>query len=99
MAVTISPVISSNPVPKRKALADLEANPKHVTYLELLKVLNDHGWSIREGTKEGAIVQAGDRTFVVPRPHGKHLLPVYVRHAARLIREVEAAENEGDAEE
>ena len=71
----------------RKTLRDLKRNPKHVTYEELRRVLEDEGWTIREGTEHGAIAHKGDRTFHLPRPHTKHLLAVYVRRAIRIIEE------------
>lgn len=70
-----------------KTLADLRRNPKHVTYRELLGVLEQQGWSVREGTLHGAIVVKNARTFLVPRAHGPHLLPVYVRRVVRMIEE------------
>lgn len=70
-----------------KTLADLKRNPRDVTYGELRKVLEDHGWAVREGTRHGAIAQKRDRTFAFPRPHGSRLLPAYVRRAIRMIEE------------
>ena len=71
----------------RKTLADLRANPAHVTLEELTAVLREHGWTLRAGTRHGTIAAKGSRTFHVPRPHTKHLLPVYVRRAVRVIEE------------
>ncbi len=73
-------------VPK-KTLADLEHNPKDVSYEELLAVLRDHGCEIREGTKHGAIANRGGLTLTVPRPHkGKTVKAIYVREPVRLVK-------------
>jgi hypothetical protein len=72
----------------RKTLADLKRQPRHVTSEELLAVFAARGWHVRSGTRHGAIVEKSGRTHLVPRPHGKHLLPVYVQRAIRLIEEV-----------
>lgn len=71
----------------RKTLADPKANPRHVTPEELAQVLREHGWILQPGTRHGTIAQQGARTFHFPRPHGKHLLPVYVRRAVRIVEE------------
>ena len=71
----------------RKTLDDLKGNPKHVTPEELAAVLRDHGWELRPGTLHGTIAVKGSRTFHFPRPHGKHLLAVYVRRAVKIIEE------------
>lgn len=71
----------------RKTLADLTENPRHVTQAELETILLEHGWTLRPGTRHGTIAQKGRRTFLVPRPHGKHLLATYVRKAAKVIEE------------
>lgn len=73
----------------RKTLDDMKGNPKHVTPEELAAVLRDHGWELRAGTLHGTIAVKGSRTFHFPRPHGKHLLPVYVRRAVKVIEEEE----------
>lgn len=71
----------------KKALADLERNPKDVSYEELLTVLRDHGCAVREGSKHGAIANCGGLTLTIPRPHkGKTVKAVYVREAVRLVK-------------
>jgi hypothetical protein len=72
----------------RKSLADLKQQPRHVTADELLGVFAARGWTVRAGTRHGSIVEKAGHTHLVPRPHGKHLLPVYVQRAIRLIEEV-----------
>ena len=72
----------------RKTLADLKQQPRHVTPEELLAVFAARGWHVRRGTRHGAIVEKAGHTHLVPRAHGKHLLPVYVQRAIRLIEEV-----------
>jgi len=73
----------------RKTLADLRRSPKTVSAEELLAVLAEHGWTLRAGTRHGTIAQKGARTILVPRPHGKHVLSVYVRRAVQVIEEAE----------
>ncbi len=73
----------------RKTLDDLKGNPKHVAPEELEAVLRAHGWQLRQDTLHGTIAVKGSRTFHFPRPHGKHLLAVYVRRAAKIIEEEE----------
>lgn len=71
----------------KKTLADLERDPKDVSYEELLAILRDHGCEVREGTKHGAIAKCGGLTLTVPRPHkGKTVKAVYVREAVRLVK-------------
>lgn len=70
----------------KKTLADLERNPKGVRLAELLAVLRDHGFAVREGTRHGYIAIRGSQTLTIPR-HRKIVLPVYVRQAIRFIRE------------
>lgn len=53
---------------------------------ELLTVLRDQGFAVREGTRHGFIAIRGTRTLTIPR-HRKIVLPVYVRQAIRLIKE------------
>lgn len=77
-------------MPKRKTLEQIEANPKHVTPSELLALLEDHGWAIREGTRHGTIARYGERTILIPRSHSKHVLPVYANRVVRLIREADS---------
>ncbi len=72
-----------------RTLHDLKGNPKHVTPEVMASVLRDHGWELRPGTLHGTIAVKGSRTFHFPRPHGKHLLPVYVRRALKVIEEEE----------
>lgn len=72
----------------QKTIGDLKRNPRHVTADELLAVFARQGWAIRGGTRHGTIVAKGERTHLVPRPHDKHLLAVYVRRAIRLMEEV-----------
>jgi hypothetical protein len=72
----------------RKTLADLKQQPRHVTPEELLGVFAAQGWQVRAGTRHGAIVEKSGHTHLVPRAHDKHLLPVYVQRAIRLIEEV-----------
>ncbi len=73
----------------RKTLHDIKGNPRHVTPEEMAGVLRDLGWELRPGTLHGTIAVKGSRTFHFPRPHGKHLLPVYVRQAVKIIEEEE----------
>ncbi|MBU6422954.1 MAG: hypothetical protein KGJ98_03555 [Chloroflexota bacterium] len=70
-----------------KTLADLKRNPRDVTYAELRRILEDHGWAVREGTRHGAIAHKRDRTFAFPRPKRSRLLAVYVRRAIQVIEE------------
>ncbi|HUG06959.1 MAG TPA: hypothetical protein VMQ78_10470 [Candidatus Limnocylindria bacterium] len=70
----------------KKTLADLERNPKGVRLAELLAVLRDNGFAVREGTRHGYIAIRGSQTLTIPR-HRKIVLPVYVRQAIRFIRE------------
>ncbi len=71
----------------KKTLADLEHDPKDVSYEELLAILRDHGCEVREGTKHGAIVNCGGLTLTVPRPHeGKTVKAIYVREAVRRVK-------------
>ncbi len=51
-------------------------------------MLADSGWQVRPGTLHGTIAEKAGRTILVPRAHGKHLLPVSVRQAVKLIEEV-----------
>jgi len=53
---------------------------------ELLAVLRDHGFAVREGTRHGFIAIRGSQTLTIPR-HRKIVLPVYVRQAIRFIKE------------
>lgn len=69
----------------RKTLADLKRSAAHVTTADVLGVVRAAGWQTREGTKHGTIVRRGERTFLVPRSHGPHLLPVYVRKVVRIL--------------
>lgn len=55
---------------------------------DLLRVLADAGWELRPGTSHGTIAVKAGRMILVPRPHGKHLLPVYVRRVVKVIEEV-----------
>lgn len=71
----------------RKSLEDLERNPKNIRYHELLAVLRELGFEVREGTRHGAIAVRGTLRLTVPRPHGKHVKPVYVRLALKALRE------------
>ena len=52
---------------------------------ELLAVLRDHGFAVREGTRHGFIAIRGSQTLTVPR-HRKIVLPVYVRQVIRFIK-------------
>lgn len=71
----------------RKTLADLESSPGDVTYAEIVAVLRAHGWSVREGTRHGAIAtKAGEPPLTIPRPHGKDMKTVYVRAVAKRLR-------------
>lgn len=70
----------------KKTLADLERNPKGVRLEELLAVLREHGFAVREGTRHGFIAIRGSQTLTIPR-HRKIVLPVYVRQAIRFIKE------------
>lgn len=69
----------------RKTLSDLERSPQNIGYLELIRILRDHGCTVREGTKHGVIVRCGDRTLSVPR-HDRIVKPIYVREAVRALR-------------
>lgn len=69
----------------KKTLADLERNPKGVRLDELLAVLRDEGFAVREGTRHGFIASRGLQTLTIPR-HRKVVLPVYVRQVIRFIR-------------
>ena len=71
----------------RKTLDDLRRNPAHATMKDVLAVLRAAGWDVREGTRHGTIVRKGERTLLVPRPHGPYLLPVYVRKIVRMLEE------------
>jgi hypothetical protein len=70
----------------RKTLADLERSPNGVRLTELIAVLRDNGFTVREGTHHGFIAIRGDQTLTIPR-HRKVVLPVYVRQAIRFIKE------------
>jgi len=72
---------------RKRSVAELKRSPAHVTAAELLRVLRAAGWQARGRTKHGTIVRRGDRTFLVPRPHGSHLLPVYVRKVVKILEE------------
>ena len=72
-----------------RTLEDLRRNPTHVTATELLAVFAAHRWQAREGTTHGTIVRKGVRTLLIPRPHGKHLLPIYVKRAIKILEEEE----------
>lgn len=72
----------------KRTLADLERNPKGVRVEELLAVLRNHGFAVREGTRHGFIAIRGNQTLTIPR-HRKVVLPVYVRQAIRFIKEDE----------
>ena len=73
----------------RRTLADLKRNPKNATTEDLASILEAYGWEVRGGTLHGfvAVHRVTGRTFPFPRPHDKHLLPVYVRSAIKLIEE------------
>jgi hypothetical protein len=75
-------------VPRRKTLVDKQRGPTHVSVDDLLRVLADSGWQVRPGTLHGTIAERAGRTILVPRAHGKHPLPVYVRRAIKVIEEV-----------
>ena len=70
----------------RKTLADLERNPKGVRLRDLLAILRDEGFQVREGTRHGYIAIRGNQTLTIPR-HRTVVLPVYVRQAIRFIKE------------
>jgi hypothetical protein len=72
----------------RRSLADLKQQLRYVTADELLGVFAARGWIVRAGTRHGSIVEKAGHTHLVLRPHGTHLLPVYVQRAIRLIEEV-----------
>lgn len=82
----------------RKTLADLERSAKNVRLDDLLAVLQDNGFIVREGTKHGYVAQRGSRTMTVPR-HRAVVLPVYVTRAVKLIRRDEEEAGSGDDEE
>lgn len=52
---------------------------------ELLAVLRDNGFTVREGTRHGFIAIRGTQTLTIPH-HRKVVLPVYVRQAIRFIK-------------
>jgi len=70
-----------------RSLAELKSRPSHVTAEELLPVLEAYGWRLRAGTRHGTIAQLADRTVLVPRPHGRFLLPVYVKRVVKVLEE------------
>ena len=76
----------------RKSLGDLKRNPNDVTPTELRRVLEEHGWSVRAGTRHGFIAMhtRTGLTLPFPRPHGKHLLGSYVKRAVKFIEEEDA---------
>ena len=71
----------------RKRLADLERDPHSVTYDEIVRILEEHGWSVRHGTRHGGIAtKPGEFPMTIPRPHGGHLKAVYVRSAVKRLK-------------
>lgn len=82
----------------RKTLADLEQSAKNVRLDDLLAVLRDNGFTVREGTKHGYVAQRGSRTMTIPRHHAV-VLPVYVKRAVKLIRGGEEEASSGNDEE
>lgn len=76
----------------RKTLTDLKRTKKNVAVTDLRRVLEENGWTIRGGTEHGYVATHSltGRTFPFPRPHDKHLLPVYVREAVKVIEEENA---------
>lgn len=82
----------------RKTLAELERSAKNVRLDDLLAVLRDAGFAVREGTKHGYVAQRGSRTMTIPR-HRAVVLPVYVRQAVKVIKGDEKEAKGGDDEE
>lgn len=71
----------------RKTLADLEKNPAGASSADVVGVLRAEGWSVREGTRHGAIAtKSGEFPLTIPRPHGKHMKAVYVRQVVKRLK-------------
>ena len=67
-----------------KSLADLKRNPKGVRLTDLITVLADAGFTIREGTRHGYFARRGTQTMTIPRHHGV-VKPVYVQQAIKFL--------------
>jgi len=71
----------------RKRLTDLERDPHSVTYDEIVRILEEHGWSVRHGTRHGGIAtKPGEFPMTIPRPHGRHVKAVYIRTVVKRLK-------------
>ena len=79
---------------KEKRLQKMRRNPRRVTFDELVSVLEDHGFNIRQraGSHYFVDTQIGDRvwTVTIVKPHGgkKYIHPKAVKRILKYIDEM-----------
>lgn len=77
-----------------KRLQKMRQNPKNVTYGDYVGVLQDFGFTVRDGRGSHIIIKCtvGDKKWrlTIARPHGgsKHVKRPYVKQAIKAIDEV-----------
>lgn len=72
-----------------KLLTKIKSGPKHTTITELIKLMEQVGFTYRKGSKNHYIFYGKTNTICVAPPHpGKFVKPVYVKICLKAIEEM-----------
>ena len=77
-----------------KLLNKVKNSPKHVTLLEIIKLMELLGFTHRRGSKNHYVFYYKSLTIGLAPPHpGRFVKPIYVKNCLRAIDEVLKNEN------
>jgi predicted RNA binding protein YcfA (HicA-like mRNA interferase family) len=70
----------------QKLLLEIRANPRAVRFADLMKVLEDHGVSIRPAKGSHVVARRAGRLYTIRKPGaGEYVHPKAVKHSLEMF--------------